>query len=61
MLWLWHSLLAMVPIRPLAWEPPYAAGGAKEMAKKKKKKKKKTENDLQTILRENNINKHPDA
>ena len=28
---------------------------------KKKKKKKKTENDLQTILRENNINKHPDA
>ena len=29
----------MVPIRPLAWELPYAAGAA---LKKKKKKKKKT-------------------
>ena len=24
-------------IRPLAWEPPYAAGAAQEMAKKKKR------------------------
>ena len=26
------------PIRPLAWEPPYAAGAAQEMAKRQKKK-----------------------
>ena len=30
---------ATAPIRPLAWEPPYAAGTAQEMAKKQKKKK----------------------
>ena len=26
------------PIRPLAWEPPYAVGAALEMAKRQKKK-----------------------
>ena len=31
--------MAMAPIRPLAWEPPHAAGVAQEMAKKTKKKK----------------------
>ena len=25
---LWHSLAATAPIRPLAWEPPYATGAA---------------------------------
>ena len=33
-LWLWCGLAAAAPIRPLAWEPPYAAGAA---LKKKKK------------------------
>ena len=28
LLWLWHSLVTIAPIRPLAWEPPYAAGAA---------------------------------
>jgi len=28
LLWLWHRPAAVVPIRPLAWEPPYAAGAA---------------------------------
>ena len=28
--------LATAPIRPLAWEPPYAAGAAQEMAKRQK-------------------------
>ena len=28
MLWLWCRLAAIVQIRPLAWEPPYAAGVA---------------------------------
>ena len=30
--------VAMAPIRPLAWEPPYATGAAQEMAKNKTKK-----------------------
>uniref|UniRef100_A0A8W4F6E9 Abnormal spindle-like microcephaly-associated protein homolog n=1 Tax=Sus scrofa TaxID=9823 RepID=A0A8W4F6E9_PIG len=41
LLWLWHGLAATAPIRPLAWEPPYAAGVAQEMAKRQKKKRKK--------------------
>ena len=28
LLWLWNRLAAAVPIGPLAWEPPYAAGTA---------------------------------
>ena len=39
LLWLWHRPAAMAPIRPLAWEPPYAMGAAQEMAKSQKKKK----------------------
>ena len=41
LLWLWRRLVAPGPIRPLAWEPPYAVGVALQKAKKKKKKKKK--------------------
>ena len=26
--WLWHRLAAAALVRPLAWEPPYAAGSA---------------------------------
>ena len=33
-LWLWHRLAAAAPIRPLAWEPPYAAGAALKRKKK---------------------------
>ena len=29
-LWLWCRPVAVAPIRPLAWEPPYAAGAALE-------------------------------
>ena len=39
LLCLWHKLMATAPIRPLAWEPPYAAGAAL----KKKKKKRQTD------------------
>ena len=28
LLWLWHRLAAVAPIRPLAWESPYAVGAA---------------------------------
>ena len=38
MLWLWRRLVATAPIRPLAWEPPYAAGAAQEIAKRHTKK-----------------------
>ena len=35
LLWLWCGLVATAPIRPLAWESPYAAGAALEKTKKK--------------------------
>ena len=38
LLWLWRRLVATAPIRPLAWEPPCAAGAAQEMAKRQKLK-----------------------
>ena len=41
LLWLWCTLAATAPIRPLAWEPPCAAGVALKRQKDKKKKKKK--------------------
>ena len=41
LLWLWCRLAAAAPIRPLAWEPPYAMAAAQEKAKSQKKKKKK--------------------
>ena len=40
LLWLWRRPVATAPIRPLAWEPPYAAGAAQEMAKRPKTKTK---------------------
>ena len=39
LLWLWCRPAAAAPIRPLAWEPPYAAEVAQTNSKKKKKKK----------------------
>ena len=40
LLWVWCRLAATAPVRPLAWEPPYATGVALEKAKKDKKQKK---------------------
>ena len=40
-LWLWCRPAAAVPIRPLAWALPYAAGVVLKRQKKKKKEKKK--------------------
>ena len=42
LLCLWCRLAATAPIRPLVWEPPYAAEAAQEMAKKDKEKKKRS-------------------
>ena len=36
LLWLWCRLATVALIRPLAWEPPYAAGVALKPKKKKK-------------------------
>jgi len=41
LLWLWRRQAATAPIRPLAWEPPYAMGAAQEMAKRQKENKNK--------------------
>ena len=37
LLWLWCRLTAVAPIRPLAWEPPYAVGAALKIKKRKRK------------------------
>ena len=41
LLWLWHRPAVVAPIRPLAWEPPYAPGAALKRKKEKKKKERK--------------------
>ena len=38
LLWLWRKLAPAAPIRPLAWEPPYAAGVALNKRKKEKER-----------------------
>ena len=38
LLWLWLRMAATAPIRPLAWEPPCAAGEALKRHRTKKKK-----------------------
>uniref|UniRef100_A0A8C3WQF4 Glycine cleavage system H protein n=1 Tax=Catagonus wagneri TaxID=51154 RepID=A0A8C3WQF4_9CETA len=52
LLWLWRRPAAAAPVRPLAWEPPYAAGEALDKAKRQKKKKNgwiTTENGIGTV------------
>jgi len=46
LLWLWRRPPAIAPIRPLAWEPPYAAGAAL------KRQKKQTKNQTRVFLEE---------
>ena len=36
LLWLWYGLAAVAPIRPLAWELPYAEGAALKSKKQKR-------------------------
>ena len=40
LLWLWHRPAAVAPIRPLAWESPFAVGAALEKDKRQKNKTK---------------------
>ena len=37
LLWLRCTVAAIAPIRPLTWEPPYAAGAAQKTNKQTKK------------------------
>ena len=46
LLWLRCRPAATVPIRPLAWDPPYATGTALEKTKKNKKTKNKKEREI---------------
>ena len=39
LLWLWRRPAAIAPIRPLAWEPPYAEGEWPKKWQKDQKKK----------------------
>ena len=48
MLWLWRRPVATAPIRPLAWEPPYAEGAAQDITKKKKSTSNKCQNGVET-------------
>ena len=43
LLWLWCRLATTAPVRPRAWELPYAEGVALEKTKKKKRKKEMTQ------------------
>ena len=40
LVWLWRRPVAKAPIRPLAWEPPYAMRVALEKAKRQQQQKK---------------------
>ena len=58
LLWLWHRPAATAWIRPLAWEPPYAAGASLKKDKKtqrKKKERKKTVEKLRATDLENDF------
>ena len=46
LLWLWYRLGAIAPIRPLAWELPYATGAALKRQEKKKKREREREIEL---------------
>ena len=51
LLWLWYRPAATAPIRPLAWEPPYAVDVAVEKAKRPKKKKNCANHTVQTYCK----------
>ena len=36
LLWFWRRWAAVALIRPLAWEPPYAAGAAQNKTRQKR-------------------------
>ena len=57
LLWLWHRAAAVAPIRPLAWEPSYAAGEALNKQIKENRTEKNILN-LFGVIYFKNSNKH---
>ena len=55
LLWLWHRPAAISPIRPLAWESPYAAGGALEKKKSKRQNNNNNNNNFVSTIKNNVI------
>ena len=55
LLWLWHRPVAIDPIRPLAWEPPYATGVVLRRPKTDKQTKKRQGQTKWTLLKKTNI------
>ena len=53
LLWLWQRPASAAPIRPLAWEPPYAVGATLERQINKSKNKKQ-----KTKLKKKKMRKH---
>jgi len=53
LLWLWSRLGATTPIRPLAWEPPYATGAV--LKRKRKRKKKATDKKREAWVIKNDL------
>ena len=60
LLWLWHRLAATVPNRPLAWEPPNAAGVALKRQKNKQTNKKTNNNNNNKKVQEKQCKKMND-
>ena len=50
MLWLWRRPAAAAPMKPLAWELPYAAGAALKSKAKQNKPKKPKEKERQPLM-----------
>ena len=50
LLQLWRMPAAVAPIRPLAWEPPYAAGSGPRKGKKTNKQTNKKTTNKENIL-----------
>ena len=50
MLWLWCRLVAIAPIRPLAWKPPYAVSAALKKQKQTNKQNLRHQEQLEALL-----------
>ena len=61
LLWLWHRPVATTPIRPLAWEPPYAAGVVLKRLKNFKTKNKTNRSSHRGLVVMIPISIHEDA
>ena len=49
LLWLWHRPAAVAPVRPLAWEPPYASSATLKKKAKKDQNKQTNKKNYQNL------------